>query len=87
MKASLAGGALPTVLASGHSPVGIVVDDASVYWAEAFGPVFASPKIPPDGGAAPLMLASGDCAGWGSLAVDATAVYWLTTNAVVKWTK
>lgn len=85
------GGGTPTTLAtlaSGSTPSGIVVDDASVYWTDAnFSVATGSGEIVkiPVGGGNPTTLASGlDLPG--AMALDAANVYWIddTDDTVMK---
>jgi hypothetical protein len=74
MKAPIAGGGTPTVLASGsevRAPQGIAVDATHVYWTNSDGRIM---KVPIDGGT-PTTLASGLSGPPFTLAIDDVNVY------------
>jgi hypothetical protein len=79
MKVPIGGGTPTTVASSPYAAMGIAVDQASVYWiAGGRGANDGAVLKVPLGGGTPLTLAPPGNA-W--LAVDATSVYWTTTNA------
>jgi hypothetical protein len=74
MKAPLAGGTLPTPIASGQKmPSRIVVDGSGVYWTNnvTSGAIM---KVALTGGA-PVVIANGQNNPW-DIATDATTIYW-----------
>jgi hypothetical protein len=87
VREALAGGGTPVTLAT--SPVtasstggfdGVAVDDVSVYATDTHGPII---KIPLAGGVVTTLWVASSPS---SIAVDATSVYWIDGNDVVKLT-
>jgi hypothetical protein len=74
------GGGAPTEAASGNVPYGIATDTANVYWSDFYSGLIV--ELPLAGGTA-VTLAS-DAGDASSLAVDATSVYWVTSDALGK---
>lgn len=83
MKVALPGGT-PTILVSGAERPCLAVDDAHVYWTNALSSTSGGSvwKVPREGGT-PTKLAVAQSYP-GTIAVDATSVYWLTTETVMK---
>jgi hypothetical protein len=75
--------AQPQILASGlNAPADIQLDAASVYWVEIYSD--AVKKVPINGGTTTIVASSNIGGNNGSLAIDATHIYWADSSTIWK---
>jgi hypothetical protein len=75
---AVGGGSIATLAPMQQDPMGVAVDDASVYWCDLYG---GSVQSAPLGGGAISTIISGFSVYGGGIAVNATAIYWSAADS------